>query len=376
MRILYFSRDYGTVTTTFIRNEVEYFASKNDCMYLCQRSFNKETPAFVKVLPFRENKIKWLLRKLKLSFNFHSKGYARKLKQLVKEFDPQIIHCHFVAEAFLLLDNIDYNKYPVFLHFHGYGASLATRNPFYVNKLKHLINQSNIFPVTCNNFFTESLPAMLQIPRERFFVLPYGIDTNLFCRKYFGQPQATKIFLQVSSLVEKKGHEYTIKAFALFLKRTGRKDCKLVIAGDGPLMPKLRRLTKKLALSEMVDFTGAIDHLRAVELLENANVFVHHSVTAANGDMEGMPNALIEAMAMKLPVISTFHSGIPELVEDKINGFLVEERNIDDYAEKMEKSLELGLLEANQAKVKAGFTSQIHNERLEKLYNQSLSRIS
>src|SRR5688500_12411966 len=109
MRILYFSRDYGRATTTFIRNEVEYFAGKYECMYLCQRSFVAGSqPAFVRVVPFKEPVFKWLLRKLRVHFNFYSPRYSHEIKRIVEEFNPDIIHCHFAAEAFILLDNIDH----------------------------------------------------------------------------------------------------------------------------------------------------------------------------------------------------------------------------------------------------------------------------
>lgn len=370
MRILYFSRDYGRVTTTFIRNEVEYFAGKYECMYLCQRSFVEGSqPAFVKVIPFKERIFNWLLRKLRVRFNFYSPQYSREIKRIVEEFNPDIIHCHFAAEAFMLLDNIDHKKYSVIVHFHGYDASQALRNPAYVLRLKALVRQANIFPVSCNEFFVGRLSQSLQVSKQRFFILPYGVDTDLFNRKAYSDiDRDKKVFLQISSLIPKKGHEYTLRAFALFLKKTGREDCRLVIAGSGPLRARLVGMVASLQLNNYVQFKGAVSVQEAVDLLGNADVFVHHSVTAPNGDMEGMPNSIIEAMAMKLPVISTFHSGIPELIADGVNGFLVNEYDVEGYALGMRKSLAAGLMPQNRVKVEQQYSLELHNQRLEKLY--------
>jgi len=85
--------------------------------------------------------------------------------------------------------------------------------------------------------------------------------------------------------------------------------------------------------------------------MDEAHAFLHHSVTAANGDTEGMPNAIMEAMAMELPVISTYHSGIPELVEDGVNGYLVQEKDVEAYAYRLSAIMTWPLQPANREKI-------------------------
>ncbi|MBO9571309.1 MAG: hypothetical protein J7497_03750, partial [Chitinophagaceae bacterium] len=96
MRILYFSRDYGSYTTTFIRNQVEYFAAKYECLYLCQNHFG-ERPRFVKVVPYRSRFIRRLLWRLGSAADFYDKEYSSAISAILEEFKPDIIHCHFVA---------------------------------------------------------------------------------------------------------------------------------------------------------------------------------------------------------------------------------------------------------------------------------------
>ena len=104
--------------------------------------------------------------------------------------------------------------------------------------------------------------------------------------------------------------------------------------------------------------------------MKQADVFVHHSITSSNGDQEGIPTALMEAMAMELPVISTIHSGIPELVQNGVNGYLVQEKDINTYAKKMSEALKLGKLLKNREIINADFELTKHNEQLVQLYQK------
>jgi len=88
-------------------------------------------------------------------------------------------------------------------------------------------------------------------------------------------------------------------------------------------------------------FTAA-PHAQTLALLEGAEIFILPSVTAGDGDMEGIPVSLMEAMARGMPVISTYHSGIPELVEDGVSGFLVPERDVVALARAIQRTVENG----------------------------------
>jgi len=175
-----------------------------------------------------------------------------------------------------------------------------------------------------NEYFKNRL-IKLGCSRDKILVHHSGIDINrfMFYKRQIVDHNRTK-FLTVGRLVEKKGHLFVIEA----IKRLVNKYSKIeyIIAGDGPLKTELLKLVNKYNLSSYVKFKGQITSSEAIDLYKEAHIFILHSVTARNGDMEGTPVVLMEAQASGLPVISTYHSGIPEVVIDKHSGFLVPEK--------------------------------------------------
>ncbi len=128
--------------------------------------------------------------------------------------------------------------------------------------------------------------------------------------------------LQASRLIKKKGLDITLHAASL-LKERGI-SVRLTLAGEGPEEPSLRALARKLRIDDCVSFPGFLDRGQLEAAYRQHHVFVHPSRTTPEGDLEGIPNSLLEAMAFGLPVISTRHSGIPEAITRGEDGLLVE----------------------------------------------------
>jgi colanic acid/amylovoran biosynthesis glycosyltransferase len=144
--------------------------------------------------------------------------------------------------------------------------------------------------------------------------------------------------LTIGRLVEKKGIEYSIRAVAQVRER--HPGVAYDIVGDGPLRLQLEALTAELGASSCVKFHGARDGIAVRQLLSRAHIFVLASVTANNGDQEGTPVSLLEAQAAGLPVISTRHSGIPEIAREGETGFLVKERNANELAMRLSQLIQ------------------------------------
>jgi colanic acid/amylovoran biosynthesis glycosyltransferase len=128
--------------------------------------------------------------------------------------------------------------------------------------------------------------------------------------------------LTVARATEKKGAKYALAAVARL-----DVDCEYRLVGDGELLDSLKKLAATLGLEGTTHFLGSQPFEKVMEYLSWADVFLLPSVTAGNGDMEGVPVSLMEAMDRGVIVVSTFHSGIPELIESEVSGFLVPERD-------------------------------------------------
>ena len=371
MNILMYADGFGGNTTTFINNEIKYLESRHNLTFACIRKLNSGIFKFnsVKVLPFKVTLYAKVLKRLYPSLNYKNNDFANALNILVEEIKPDVIHCHFGTEALKIIDNLEDKTIPIVIHFHGYDASSALKNKEYIIRLKEVLSQDRVYPIFVAKYLRQNL-IKLGISIKNETILHCGIDLEMFqLDKKIIKKKKKKIFLQVSSLVEKKGHEYTLQAFAKFLKNN-KKNCELWLTGDGKRRQFLEDLTKKLNIQSSVKFLGYVIPSEAIELMKQADVFVHHSITASNGDQEGIPTALMEAMAMELPVISTIHSGIPELVQNGVNGYLVQEKDINTYAKKMNEALNLGKLFNNREIINADFELTKHNEQLVQLYQQ------
>jgi len=187
---------------------------------------------------------------------------------------------------------------------------------------------------------------------DKIVVHHMGIDLAMF--KYRAReidPARAVSVLTVGRLVEKKGHAYALRAIAQ-LVRQGR-DIRYTIAGDGPLRRRLETLAAELGIAGRVRFVGAVDQ----------------------AEVEGIPLVLMEAMATGLPVVSTRHSGIGELVVDGRTGLLTPEKDVDAIAEKLRELIDnprvvSALVAAARKRVEQDFNIHLLNKRLVELYRR------
>lgn len=131
--------------------------------------------------------------------------------------------------------------------------------------------------------------------------------------------------LALGRFVGKKGYRYLLEACGLM--RDAGLDFRLTLAGDGPEMGRLKRLTGRLGLERLVSFPGFVSHDRVPELFHQADLFIMPSVVHSSGDRDGIPLVLMESLVHRVPVVATDVSGIPELIRDHQTGRLVSEKN-------------------------------------------------
>lgn len=161
-----------------------------------------------------------------------------------------------------------------------------------------------------------------------------GIDTNRFKFTPRTLENDELTILSVGRLVGQKGYEYALKGVADYIK-SSKKKVTYYIIGAGELDASLKKMACSLGISDSVFFMGAQPQEVVSEYMKLSDIFLLPSITDSAGFMEGIPVALMEAMASGLICISTKHSGIPELIEDCVTGFLCEEKDSIGIAEKM-----------------------------------------
>lgn len=233
-------------------------------------------------------------------------------------------------------------KLPLLVHFHGYDATAHQILQQFETSYKDMFQYASaVFVVskTMQKKITE-----LGCATDKTIYNPYGPkDSFLDIEPALSQ----KMFIGVGRFVDKKAHYYTILAFDQVLQ--AHPDARLVIAGEGPLFNVCANLVRYLNIEHAVSLPGVITPDDFSDYLRVARAYVQHSITTLNGDMEGTPVSVLEASAAGLPVISTRHAGIPDVILDGETGLLVNEHDVEGMAaymlfvlENVEKAKQIG----------------------------------
>ena len=242
-----------------------------------------------------------------------------------------VLHAHFgpVGNTFRFTRALW--KTPLVVTFHGYDFCVVPRERG-ADVYHELFRVADA--VTVNSDYTRERVRELGCPRERIHNLHVGLNPEQFLfREHIRRAGEPARVLSVGRLVEKKGIHYAIRAVAQ--AREKFPNLRYDIIGDGPLRADLEKLVDDLGLRQNVFLHGAKDAQVVQAFMADAHIFMLPSVTAANGDQEGTPVSLMEAQSAGLPVLSTWHSGIPEVVLHGETGFLVPEREVAVLADKL-----------------------------------------
>jgi colanic acid/amylovoran biosynthesis glycosyltransferase len=205
-------------------------------------------------------------------------------------------------------------------------------------------------------------------------VLHSGIDCSQFCfRPRTAKNNEAINILTIGRFVEMKGILYGVESIAGLIQ-AGKK-VHYDIIGDGPMRNEISEKIKQLGIESHVTLHGWKDQESVTNYLDQAHILLAPSVTARNGEAEGIPNVVKEAMATGLPVISTVHSGIPELVENGVSGFLVPERDVQAMTDRLAYLIDHpeeweSMGRAGRKKIEDDFDNEKINDYLVELYQQ------
>jgi colanic acid/amylovoran biosynthesis glycosyltransferase len=215
---------------------------------------------------------------------------------------------------------------------------------------------------------------------DKILVHHMGIDCNQFMPVEPKNATAqTILIVSVARLVEKKGLSDGIKAIAQLLIQYPQLKLQYHLVGDGVLKKELAQQIKQLKLEKQVKLLGWKEQQEVQAIMAQTDIILAPSVTSPTGDCEGIPVSLMEAMAQAIPVVSTKHSGIPELVEDGVTGYLVEEKEVAALTERLDNltrdaDLRHNMGQAGRKKVMTEFNIELLCDRLSQIYQQLVSQ--
>ncbi|MGL5835463.1 MAG: glycosyltransferase [Waterburya sp.] len=250
-----------------------------------------------------------------------------------------LIHAHFGPNGVYAMAIAEKLKIPLVVTFHGYDITLnrqavwRTGKFLYYQLLWHeeeLKRKASAF-IAVSDFIRHKLIEQ-GYPQDKIIKHYIGVDTVKFSP---GSHQAEQRYiLCVGRHTEKKGIDTLLRAFARIASKYP--DVMLWQVGQGSLTAKLQTLTKQLGIENNVRFLGAQPHETVLQLMQQAEIFTLPSQVAPSGECEGLPIVILEASACGVPIVSTYHSGIPEAVIDGETGFLVAEKDDRALAEKLD----------------------------------------
>jgi colanic acid/amylovoran biosynthesis glycosyltransferase len=255
---------------------------------------------------------------------------ARRMAEVLDELGAQLLHVYFGHIGVHLLPLLEICPVPVIVSFHGADAGIDLDKPAHRALTRRMFELATLLLVRSESLRQRLItigadPAKIRLHRT-------GIPIAEIPFQQRGAPlDGVWRCVQACRLIPKKGLATTLRAFAEFVREYPQ--ATLTIAGDGPQLAELQSLVGSLGIAARVGFPGFLPQPELRALYTHAHFFMHPSETGPDGDQEGVPNSMLEAMASGLPVLATKHGGISEAVEYGASGWLVPERDHAALAE-------------------------------------------
>jgi colanic acid/amylovoran biosynthesis glycosyltransferase len=302
------------------------------------------------------------------------RGEYQMLSDLLDRRGADLMHIYFGHTGVHLLPFIECWDKPCVVSFHG--ADVVMKNGGdYAKKMRRVLRTVPL--VLARSRSLADRVVELGCPADRIRISRTGIPLTQFPYVRREPPRDGRWrFLQACRLIPKKGVATSLRAFTIF--QNEHPNAELIIAGKGPLQPRLEALADALGIADHVHFPGFLSQPELTELYSSAHVFMHPSEMCPDQNQEGIPNSILEAMATGLPVLATRHGGIPEAVENGRSGFLVDERDHIALAGAMKRVTtsehsfrEMGLLASES--VAQNFEQEVQTRQLESYYAEALT---
>jgi colanic acid/amylovoran biosynthesis glycosyltransferase len=302
---------------------------------------------------------------------------TRAIAEVLERTHARLLHIYFGHIAVHLLPLIEHWPRPTVVSFHGADVMVDLEKPAY--RAGTIVMLEEVRLVLVRSASLRDALVQLGCPAAKIRIQRTGIPLGElpFRSRSFPPENGAWQFLQACRLIEKKGLATSLRAFAKFAEQYP--NARFTIAGDGPLLNEMKEQARELGIAGRVTFAGFISQPSLRELCYRSHIFLHPSETAADGNQEGVPNSMLEAMATGVPAFATNHGGIPEVIEHGVSGVLVAERDAGGLAEELlhyaahpEKLAAIAEAGAEQVGAKFEQTAQV--AQLEDFYFEALRR--
>ncbi len=331
-RVAVFRNNFLPFSETFIHDELRFHERYEASVMACRQRNADRFPGHnvtaIETVPGRRN--------LWASLLYSATGRSSLIDGAIADGRFDIIHAHFGISGAYAMGFAQKHDIPMAVSLHGSDVTaLLSREKFkpywwlYLARYKKLFEQAAVFLAASSEL--KELIVQVGCPSEKVTVYRLGIDLSLFSPASPSDDKDPPVVVMVGRFVEKKGHEFGIRAFAHCKKHIP--SARLVIIGDGPLKERYIRLAEELCVGDAIEFPGSLPPSGVLERILRSKVLLAPSVTAKNLDRESGMIVVKEASACGVPTIGTFHGGIPDIIENGDTGHLVKERDFGAMGE-------------------------------------------
>ncbi len=253
------------------------------------------------------------------------------INEVVQRERPSLIHAHFGQDGYIMVPTAKQNKLALVVSFYGKDVTQLPMQSIWRRRYKSIIEGSTLVVAASNKMKRQLID--LGFAEDKIRVVRFGVDMKKF--DWRPKDKDERKIMLIGRFVEKKGMEYAVQAISLLKDKYP--DIKLDIYGEGEMGPILEELINGLELGNHVSISGFVPNNEVSGLMQNYDVLLVPSVTAANNDQEGLPNVIIEGMASGVCLVASDHAAIPEIVLNGNTGFISQEKNPSSIAEGVSK---------------------------------------
>lgn len=304
---------------------------------------------------------------------FKLTGRSRTASAFLEKARPSLIHAHFGPDGLTVLPLAQRHRIPLVVTFHGYDATVTPGHAGHFRQRQFFkrwraLDRGAARLIAVSKFIERKMVEVGFAP-DRIEQHYIGVDAEALAPQPAAPGRARVVF--AARLVQKKGCEHLIRAFRRV--REAVPGAELVVIGDGPLRTALEAQARQL-IPGSFSFLGALPRPQVLDWISRANVFCVPSVTAADGDSEGLGMVFLEAAALERPVVSFAHGGVPEAVQNGETGLLAAEGDDGQLAEHLvtllrDPDLARRYGAAGRTRVLAHFNLRAQTSKLEHIYD-------